>query len=171
MSAKPSVAQHRVIDRGGLYLEDFQAGMLIEHKLRRTVSQADNTLFSCMTLNPQPLHIDAEFCARDTAWKWPLINSFFTLGLVVGISVNDTTMGTTVGNLGVTSVRFPAPLFDGDTVHVTTEILDVRASRSRQDVGIVSLCHRGYKQTGELIAECQRQAMIYKRGRTPAANT
>lgn len=167
MSTKITAGAQRAFDRGGLYLEDFQPGTMIEHKLRRTVTQADNTLFSCMTLNPQPLHIDADFCARETQWKRPLINSFFTLGLVVGISVNDTTVGTTVGNLGMSAVRFPAPLFDGDTVYVTTEVLAVRESRSRPDVGIVSLCHRGYKQTGELIAECQRQAMIYKRGRLP----
>lgn|SRR5690606_29284570 len=168
MSTRHAAAVRQTVQRGGLFLEDFQPGMLIEHGLRRTVTQADNTFFSCLTLNPQPLHIDAEFCASETDWGRPLINSFFTLGLVVGISVNDTTVGTTVGNLGMSEVRFPAPLFDGDTVRVTTEVLAVRESRSRPEVGIVSLCHRGYKQSGELIAECHRQAMIYKRGRMPA---
>lgn len=169
MSNEGAKVDRQVSKRGGLFLEDFQAGMLIEHGLRRTVTQADNTLFSCMTMNPQPLHIDVDFCATETEWKRPLINSFFTLGVVVGISVNDTTVGTTMGNLGMSEVRFPAPLFDGDTIHVTTEVLAVRESRSRPDVGIVSLCHRGYKQSGELIAECHRQAMIYKRGRLPVA--
>lgn len=154
--------------RGGLFLEDFVVGYVIKHRLRRTVTQMDNILFSNMTLNPQPLHIDIDFCERETEWKQPLINSFFTLGLVVGISVNDTTLGTTIGNLGMTSVKFPAPLFEGDTVYASTEIVSVRESQSRSDVGIVEFYHRGYKQTGQLIVECRRQAMIYKRKATVA---
>ena len=106
----------------GLYLEDFEVGRKFEHALRRTVTEMDNTLFSCLTHNPQPLHIDHDFAAK-TEWGKPLVNSLFTLGVMIGISVNDTTLGTTVGNLGMTDVRFPKPVFHGDTLHVTTEVL------------------------------------------------
>ena len=102
--------------RGGLYFEDFVVGHVFRHRLTRTVTQMDNMLFSNMTLNPQPLHIDAHFCATETEWGRPLMNSLFTLGLMIGISVNDTTVGTTIANLGMTDVVFPAPLFEGDTV-------------------------------------------------------
>ena len=100
--------------RGGLYFEAFSIGQVFHHRLTRTVTQMDNMLFSNMTLNPQPLHIDAHFCATETEWGKPLMNSLFTLGLMIGISVNDTTVGTTIGNLGMTDVTFPAPLFEGD---------------------------------------------------------
>ena len=117
--------------RGGLYFEDFAVGRVFAHRLTRTVTQMDNMLFSNMTLNPQPLHIDAHFCATETEWGKPLMNSLFTLGLMIGISVNDTTVGTTIANLGMTDVRFPAPLFEGDTVRATTEVLAARESKSR----------------------------------------
>ena len=149
--------------RGGMYYEQFEVGKLYRHTLRRTVTQMDNMLFSNMTLNPQPLHIDAEFCENETEWGKPLMNSLFTLGLMIGISVNDTTVGTTIGNLGMTDVRFPAPLFEGDTVRVTTEIAAKRESRSRPDAGIVDFIHRAYKQDGTLVAECRRQAFMKKR--------
>ncbi len=132
--------------RGGLWFEDFPVGTTIAHRLTRTVTQMDNMLFSNMTLNPQPLHIDAHFCATETEWGRPLMNSLFTLGLMIGISVNDTTVGTTIANLGMTDVRFPAPLFEGDTVNVTTEIVGKRESKSRPDAGIVDFIHRAYKQ-------------------------
>ncbi|AWB19684.1 MaoC family dehydratase [Methylobacterium currus] len=152
--------------RGGLYFEDFEVGATLRHRLTRTVTQMDNMLFSNMTLNPQPLHIDAHFCATETEWGKPLMNSLFTLGLMIGISVNDTTVGTTIGNLGMTETRFPAPLFEGDTVSVTTEVVAKRESRSRPEAGIVEFVHRAYKQDGTLVAECRRQAMMRKR---PAA--
>jgi len=149
--------------RGGMYYEDFVVGEVIAHRLTRTVTQMDNMLFSNMTLNPQPLHIDAHFCATETEWGKPLMNSLFTLGLMIGISVNDTTVGTTVGNLGMTDTKFPAPLFEGDTIRVTTEIASKRESKSRADVGIVDFIHRAYKQDGKLVAECRRQGMMRKR--------
>ena len=152
--------------RGGLYLEDFVEGTLYHHGLTRTVTQMDNMLFSTMTLNPQPLHIDRHFCETETEWGQPLMNSLFTLGLLIGISVNDLTVGTTIGNLGMTEVRFPAPLFENDTVHATTEVVGRRDSRSRPDAGIVEFLHRAYKQDGTLVAECRRQAFMRKR---PAA--
>jgi acyl dehydratase len=149
--------------RGGLWFEDFVVGATLRHRLTRTVTQMDNMLFSNLTLNPQPLHIDADFCARETEWGKPLMNSLFTLGLMIGISVNDTTVGTTIGNLGMSDVKFPAPLFEGDSVHVTTEIAAKRESRSRPDAGIVDFIHRAYKQDGTLVAECRRQAFMRKR--------
>lgn len=159
----PSPAPH---PRGGLYYEDFAVGGLFTHRLTRTVTQMDNMLFSNMTLNPQPLHIDADFCARETSWGQPLMNSLFTLGLMIGISVNDTTNGTTLANLGMTDVTFPAPLFEGDSVHCTTQVAAKRESRSRPEVGIVEFVHRAYKQDGTLVAQCRRQAMMFRR--TPA---
>ncbi|MCA1953467.1 MAG: MaoC family dehydratase [Hyphomicrobiales bacterium] len=146
--------------RGGRYFEDFKAGELIRHGLVRTVTQMDNMLFSNMTLNPQPLHIDAAFCAEETEWGRPLMNSLFTLGLMIGISVSDTTVGTTIANLGMSEVKFPAPVFEGDTIHVTTEVLGKRESKSRPDAGIVELHHRAYNQDGVLVAECRRQAFM-----------
>jgi acyl dehydratase len=146
----------------GLYLEDFEVGRVFEHPIRRTVTEMDNTLFSCLTHNPQPLHIDHEF-SRQTEWGGPLVNSLFTLGLMIGISVNDTTLGTTIANLGMSEVRFPKPVFHGDTLRVTTEVLGKRESRSRPDAGIVEFLHKALNQKGEVVAECRRQAMMRKR--------
>jgi acyl dehydratase len=149
--------------RGGLYYEDFVVGAIIDHRLTKTVTQMDNMLFSNMTLNPQPLHIDAHFCATETEWGRPLMNSLFTLGLMIGISVNDLTLGTTIGNLGMAEVKFPAPLFEGDTLRATSEIVAKRESKSRADAGIVEFIHRAYQQDGGLVAECRRQALMKKR--------
>lgn len=146
----------------GLYLEDFVVGRVFEHEIRRTVTEMDNTLFSCLTHNPQPLHIDHEFASK-TEWGKPLVNSLFTLGVMIGISVNDTTIGTTIGNLGMTEVKFPKPVFHGDTLHVTTEVISSRETRSRPDAGIVEFQHKAFNQLGEVVAECRRQAMMRKR--------
>ncbi|MEQ1649974.1 MAG: MaoC family dehydratase [Hyphomicrobiaceae bacterium] len=145
----------------GLYFEEFEIGKTIEHTIRRTVTEMDNTLFSCMTHNPQPLHIDHDF-ASQTEWKKPLVNSLFTLGLMIGISVNDTTIGTTIGNLGMTDVKFPKPVFHGDTIRVTTVVLTKRESKSRPDAGLVEFKHCAFNQRGELVAECVRQAFMRK---------
>ena len=118
--------------RGGIYFDDFEVGQLFEHPLTRTVTQMDNMLFSNMTLNPQPLHIDRHFCEQETEWGQPLMNSLFTLGLMIGIPVADLTVGTTIANLGMTEVKFPHPLFEGDTVHCTTEVIGKRESKSRR---------------------------------------
>ena len=112
--------------RGGLYFEDFEVGKTYEHRYTRTVTQMDNMLFSNMTLNPQPLHIDRHFCETETEWGQPLMNSLFTLGLMIGIPVSDMTVGTTIANLGMTDVKFPNPLFESDTVHCTTEVVGKR---------------------------------------------
>ena len=149
--------------RGGLYFEAFSVGQVFRHGLTRTVTQMDNMLFSNMTLNPQPLHIDAHFCATETEWGRPIMNSLFTLGLMIGISVNDTTVGTTIANLGMTDVKFPHPLFENDTVHCTTEVIGKRESKSRPGAGIVEFHHRAYNQDNKLVAECRRQAFILMR--------
>ena len=149
--------------RGGIYFDDFEVGRIYEHRYRRTVTEMDNMLFSNMTLNPQPLHIDREFCEKETEFGQPLMNSLFTLGLMIGISVSDLTVGTTIANLGMQEVKFPNPLFQGDTVRCTTEILGKRESKSRPTAGILEFMHRAYKEDGTLVAECKRQAFINKR--------
>jgi acyl dehydratase len=151
--------------RGGMYFDDFPIGHLYEHPLTRTVTQMDNMLFSNMTLNPQPLHIDRHFCEQETEWGQPLMNSLFTLGLMIGIMVNDLTVGTTIANLGMTEVKFPHPLFENDTVHCTTEVISKRESTSRPGAGIVEFHHRAYNQDNKLVAECRRQVFMRMRPR------
>ena len=143
----------------GLYFEEFEVGHVFKHELRRTVTEMDNMLFSNMTLNPQPLHIDFDF-AKGTEFGKPLVNSIFTLGLMIGISVSDTTLGTTIGNLGMSETKFPKPVFHGDTIHVTTEVASKRASKSRPTQGIVNFIHRAYNQHGDLVAITSRAAMM-----------
>jgi acyl dehydratase len=143
----------------GLYFEQFLVGHVFKHAVTRTITEADNTLFSVMTLNMQPLHLDAHFAAQ-TEFGQRLVNSLFTLGLVIGISVSDTTLGTTIANLGMNDVRFPKPLFHGDTVRVETEVISVRDSRSRPNAGIVEFEHRGFNQHGDLICSCRRSAFM-----------
>ena len=149
--------------RGGLYFEDLEVGKRYEHPLTRTVTQMDNMLFSNMTLNPQPLHIDRHFCETETEWGQPLMNSLFTLGLMIGIQVSDMTVGTTIANLGMTDVKFPNPLFEGDTVNCSTQVVSKRASKSRASAGIVEFHHTAFKQDGTLVAECHRQVFIIMR--------
>ncbi len=147
----------------GLYFEEFTVGQVFQHAIRRTVTEMDNVLFSAMTHNPAALHIDEEYCREHTEFGQRIVNSAFTLGLVVGISVGDTTLGTTVGNLGWDEVRFPKPVFHGDTIRVESEVLEIRASKSRPDNGIVIFAHRGYNQRGELVASCKRSALMLRK--------
>jgi acyl dehydratase len=146
----------------GLYLEEFEVGELIRHQLTRSITESDNVLFSVMTMNPQPLHIDFDYAAKSE-WGKPLVNSLFTLGLMIGISVHDTTLGTIVANLGMSDTSFPHPVFHGDTIRVETEIKSVRESRSKPDRGVVEMEHRAYNQRGDLVARCVRQTMVQKR--------
>ena len=148
----------------GMWFEAFEVGMIIPHALTRTITEADNVGFSTQTLNPAPLHIDAEYAASTDFGK-PLVNSLLTLGIVVGISVHELTHGTTVANLGFDSVKFPAPLFHGDTIHVESEILAVRESKSKPDRGIVTIEHRAFNQHDALVCSAVRNAMML---RTPA---
>jgi len=146
----------------GLYFEEFTQGQVFEHALSRTVTEMDNVLFTTLTMNPQPLHLDAEF-AKTTEFGRPLVNSIFTLGLVIGISVGDTTLGTTVANLGMTDVRFPKPVFHGDTIRARTTVVAARKSRSRSDAGIIEFEHEGLNQHGETVAICRRAALMKTR--------
>jgi acyl dehydratase len=146
----------------GYYLEELEIGRVFKHAIRRTVTETDNVLFSTMTHNPAPLHIDHEYMRTQSEFGRPLVNSFFTLGLIVGISINDTTLGTTVANLGLTDVRFPNPLFVGDTVHVETEVIAARPSKSRPTNGILTLEHRGYNQNDVLVAICRRSVLMLR---------
>lgn len=150
----------------GLYFEQFEVGQVFEHDIRRTVTEADNVFFSALTHNPAALHLDEEYCRTQTEFGRRVVNSAFTLGLMVGISVGDTTLGTTVGNLGWDEVRFPKPLFHGDTVRVSTEVLELRESRSRPRNGIVIFAHRAYNQDGVLVASCKRTALMLRRPAT-----
>ena len=146
----------------GYYYDEFEVGRVFKHAIRRTVTETDNVLFSTMTHNPAPLHIDYEYMRTRSEFGKPLMNSFFTLGLIVGISINDTTLGTTVANLGLDDVRFPAPLFVGDTVHVETEVIAMRPSASRPHNGILTLEHRGYNQNDVLVAVCRRNVLMLR---------
>ncbi len=143
----------------GLYFEEFEDGQVFEHATRRTVTEMDNVLFSTLTMNPQPLHLDAEF-AKTTEFGERLVNSLFTLGLVIGLSVGDTTLGTTIANLGMTDVRFPKPVFHGDTLRARTVVVAKRRSRSRPDAGIVEFEHQGINQRGETVATCRRSGLM-----------
>ncbi len=149
----------------GLWFEELTQGRVIEAEWTRTVTEADNVLFCSMTMNVQKLHLDAEF-ARATEFGRPLVNSLFTLGLMIGMSVHNLTMGTTIANLGMTEVAFPAPVFAGDTIRTTTTVVVARESRSRPDCGIVTFRHEAFNQAGTLVATCLRQALMRKR---PAA--
>ena len=146
----------------GLWFEEFSVGQVFDHQLRRTVTETDNVLMSTLTHNPAPLHLDAEFM-KDSEYGRILVNSCFTLSLMVGISVNDTTQGTAVANLGWDAVRFPAPVFIGDTLRIETEVLDLRESKSRPEQGIVTFMHRAFNQDGTLVAHCKRASLQCKR--------
>ncbi|MFM9269667.1 MaoC family dehydratase [Halomonas elongata] len=152
----------------GLWLEEFNEGQVIQHAITRTVTEADNMFFSTQTMNPQPLHIDRNFAA-GTEWGEPLVNSLLTLGIMIGISVHETTLGTTLGNLGMTDVKFPAPVFHGDSLRVETEVVSARTSRSCPGQGIVEFEHRAYKQNGTLVASCRRAALMRPRPGAEAA--
>ncbi len=145
----------------GLYFEEFSVGQKFEHTIRRTITEADNVWFSALTHNPSPLHLDAEYM-KDSEFGRPIVNSCLTLAFMVGISVGDTTVGTTVANLGWDEVRFPKPLFPGDTIHIETEVLDLRESKSRPNNGIVIFAHRAFNQNDELVGECKRSALMLK---------
>ena len=147
----------------GLYFEEFHVGQTFKHGIRRTVTEADNVFFSALTHNPAALHLDEEYCREHTEFGTRIVNSCFTLGLMVGISVGDTTLGTTVANLGWDEVRFPRPLFHGDTVRIESEVLELRDSKSRPDNGITVFEHRAYNQKHELVASCKRSALMLRK--------
>ncbi|MDQ8732801.1 MaoC family dehydratase [Bradyrhizobium sp. LHD-71] len=147
----------------GLYYDEFAVGQVFEHAIRRTVTEMDNVLFTAMTHNPAALHLDEEYCRAETEFGSRIVNSAFTLGLMVGISVGDTTLGTTVANLGWDEVRFPKPVFHGDTLHVRSTVAELRDSRSRPDTGITIFLHEAFNQRDELVAICKRSALMKKK--------
>ncbi len=153
----------------GVYFDEMQVGRVFRHAIRRTITETDNVLFTAMTHNPALLHLDEEYCRTETEFGRRLVNSAFTLGLMVGISVGDTTLGTAVANLGWDEVRFPKPLFHGDTIHVETEVVDLKESKSRPGAGIVTFLHRAFNQNGDLVASCRRTGLQLKRPRGEAA--
>ncbi len=146
----------------GKWFEEFEVGQVFEHEIRRTVTEADNVWFNAATYNPAAVHIDAEYC-KGTEFGQPLVNSIFTLGLVIGLSVQDTTLGTTVANLGMSDTRFPKPVFHGDTIHARTTVKELRASNSRPNAGIVTFFHQGLNQRGEEVCLCTRQALMLRK--------
>jgi acyl dehydratase len=146
----------------GRWFEDLPVGLVIEHAVTRTVTEADNVFFTCLTMNPQPMHLDAHYSETKEFGK-PLVNSLYTLGLVVGIAVYELTLGTTVANLGFTKVNFPAPVFTGDTIWVETEVTEARGSKSRPEAGIVTFEHRARNQDDVLICEAVRAAFMRRR--------
>lgn len=146
----------------GRWFEDLPPGLVVDHAFTRTVTEADNTLFSALTMNPAALHLDEE-AAAATEFGTRIVNSLFTLGLLVGLSVPETTHGTTVANLGFEEVVFPSPVFPGDTIHAQTEVVSARPSRSRPDQGVVVFEHRAYNQRDELVARARRTALMNKR--------
>jgi acyl dehydratase len=146
----------------GRWFEELGPGTRVEHATTRTVTETDNVLFTTMTMNPQPLHLDAEFAARSQFGQ-VLVNSMFTVALVVGLAVPELTMGTTVANLGFSRIDFPAPVFIGDTIHVVTEVVEARGSRSRPGTGVVTFEHHGINQRGETVCVAVRAAMMHCR--------
>ena len=145
-----------------MWFEEFEVGMVVEHPITRTITEADNIGFSTTTMNPAPLHIDADYAATTEFGK-PLVNSLLTLGIVVGISVHELTHGTTVANLGFDKITFPAPLFHGDTIHVESEVVAARPSGSKPDRGIVTVEHRAFNQHEVLVCSAMRNAMMFRR--------
>jgi acyl dehydratase len=146
----------------GLYYEDLEVGREFAHALTRTVTEMDNTMFSLLTMNPQPLHIDAHFAAK-TEFGQRIFNSLYTLGIMIGMTVHDTTLGTTIANLGMTDVSFPKPVFHGDTLRATTKVIGKRESKSRPNAGIVEFEHHALNQADEVVARCLRSALMHKR--------
>ena len=150
----------------GKWFDELEVGQLFRHDIRRTVTETDNLLFTTMTHNPAQLHLDAEYM-KGSEYGQVLINSCFTLSLMVGVSVGDTTLGTAIANLGWDEVRFPAPVFVGDTLRIETEVVSLRQSKSRPNAGIVTFEHRAYNQRDELVGSCKRSGLQYGR---PAEN-
>lgn len=144
----------------GLYFEQFVLGQTFKHEIRKTVTEADNMLFCALTYNPAAIHIDYDYAEKETPYGKPLVNSVYTLGLMVGVSVQDTTLGTTIANLGWDAVTFPKPVFIGDTLRSETTVAEIRESKSRPDCGIITFEHRSYNQANDLVASCKRAALM-----------
>jgi acyl dehydratase len=151
---------------GGLWLEELTPGLIVRHRIRRTVTETDNIMFTTMTMNPAALHLDFDYAEKETQFGQPLVNSMFTAALIVGISVHETTHGTTVANLGFDSMNFPAPVFHGDTLRVESEVISSRESSSKPDQGIVLFEHRAHNQNDVLVAVMRRNPLMLKQPKT-----
>ena len=152
----------RVRPVSGRWFEELPVGFTVEHVTRRTVTETDNVLFTTMTMNPAPMHLDADYASRSEFGR-PLVNSMFTVALVVGLSVPELTLGTIVAQLGMTDISFPAPVFHGDTTRVETEVVEARESKSRPRAGIVVFEHRAYNQRDELVCRARRTGLMHRR--------
>ncbi|MDN5919746.1 MAG: MaoC family dehydratase [Pseudonocardia sp.] len=146
----------------GKWFEELEVGTVVRHATRRTVTETDNVLFTTMTMNPAPLHLDADYASRTEFGK-PLVNSMFTLALVVGLSVPELTLGTIIAQLGLDGIAFPAPVFAGDTIRVESEVVESRASKSRPDAGLVVIEHRAHNQRDELVCTVRRTGLMHRR--------
>jgi acyl dehydratase len=147
----------------GLYFDEFKLGQVFEHSIRRTVSEFDNIMFNAMTHNPAAIHLDEEYCRTETEFGTRIVNSAFTMGLMIGVSVGDTTLGTTVANLGMDELRFPKPVFHGDTLRSRSTVIELRESKSRPNAGITVFLHESFNQRNELVATCKRSALMKKK--------
>jgi acyl dehydratase len=145
----------------GKWFEELTPGLVIPHAIRRTLTESDNVSFTTMTMNPAWLHLDFDYAKNETEFGRPLVNSMLTVAVVIGISVHETTLGTTVANLGFREVTFPAPVFHGDTIRVETEVLERRASKSRPTQGIVTFEHRAYNQSDVCVCRAVRDALMH----------
>jgi acyl dehydratase len=157
------VSQKRVVVQRGLWFEEFESGVVYQHRPGRTITEADNVLFTTLTMNTQALHLDAAFAETQEPYRQRLVNSMFTLSTLVGLSVAQLTQGTIVGNLGFGEVAFPKPLFHGDTLYAESEVLEKRESKSRRGEGIVTFSHVGRNQHGDVVATASRKTMLRKR--------
>ena len=146
----------------GRYFDEWQVGDTVAHAVTRTVTETDNVLISTLTHNPQPMHLDHEVAAASEFGR-PLVNSIFTFGLMIGVSVADTTLGTLVANLGYDKLTVPKPVFTGDTLRSESECIALRDSKSRPEAGIVTWAHRSFNQRGELVCECTRSALLKRK--------
>ncbi len=147
----------------GLWFEELEPGRVVQHAIRRTLTESDNVMFTSMTMNPAWLHLDFDYAERETEFGKPLVNSMLTVAVVIGISVHETTLGTTVANLGFKEVTFPKPMFHGDTLRVESEVVAARESKSRPTQGVVTFEHRGFNQRDELVCRAVRDALMLKR--------
>ncbi len=157
------MTEERLIEQRGLWFEEFETGVRYLHRPGRTITEADNTLFTAVTMNTQALHLDAAWSEQQPPFNQRLVNSMFTLATLVGLSVSQLTQGTTVGNLGFSEIAFPKPMFHGDTLYAETVVTEKRASKSRPGEGIVTFVHTGRNQHGDVVATATRKALMRMR--------
>jgi len=157
------VTEQKIVVQRGLWFEEFEPGVIYQHRPGRTITEADNTLFSAVTMNTQALHLDAAWSEQQPPFNQRLVNSMFTLATLVGLSVTQLTQGTTVGNLGFSEIAFPKPMFHGDTLYAETVVTDKRESKSRPGEGIVTFVHTGRNQHGDVVATATRKALMRMR--------